>query len=147
MFALWVMMQAPIGMSSAAPPVTSPPREWNLAGAFTLKQENFLVWQSVMDPTHPYKGLHSEPRLVTTLELAPTHRRLKNFSLMLESLPAPASGGVGILRPKLQLRVAGTQIRVGVMQTTQAFRTWDARTGAPIGPVFGRAMGFVSGRF
>lgn len=114
---MW-LVQAPPGPSVL--PVTAPPREWNLAGKFTLKQETFLRWQAVADPTHPYKALYSERRPTWTLELTPTHPKFKQVSLMIESLPAFGSG-VGIVRPKLLFRVPGTQIRISFGVALRAF--------------------------
>lgn len=104
-----LLVQAP--PSPAAFPVTAPPREWNLAGEFILKQEIFVRWQPVVDPARPYKGLYSERRSTWLLELTPTNPKLSNVSLMVESLPAFGSG-VGIVRPKLSFRVPGTQFRI-----------------------------------
>ena len=53
--AVW-LVQAPPGWPGGAPTVTPQVREWNLAGAFVLKQEQFLVWQPVFDPNRPFQG-------------------------------------------------------------------------------------------
>lgn len=81
-----------------------------------------MRWQAVVDPTHPYKGLHSELRPTWLLELTPTHPKFKNVSLMFESLPAFGSG-IGIVRPRLQFRVPGTPIRLGFGLNLRAFHS------------------------
>ncbi|MCY0987380.1 hypothetical protein OV203_09620 [Nannocystis sp. ILAH1] len=118
MLALW-LMQAPPWPSL---PATTPPREWNLAGRFTLKHEKHLRWQAVVDPTHPYKGLYSDSRPTWLLELRPTQRRFRDVALVVESLPAFGSG-VGIVRPRLTFRAPGTQIHLGLGVQLRAFRS------------------------
>ena len=120
---MW-LVQPPL--APALVPVTPPPREWNLAGKFTLKQETFLRWHAVVDPTHPYRGLYSEQRPTYTLELTPTHTKLRDFSLMIESLPA-FGAGVGVVRPKLMFRVPGTQFRIGLGVNLRAFHSSGRR--------------------
>lgn len=141
---MW-LAQAPLGASSQAPPMTSPPREWDLAGAFTLKQENFLVWEPVFDLSRPFKPWFAEVRPGWALELTPTHPKLKQVSLRLESAPA-VERGVGVVRPKLQFQLANSSLRVGVMSTAYMFSTVNSR-GGRVGPSLGRTMGFISGRF
>jgi hypothetical protein len=118
MLALW-LVQAPPWPSL---PAAAPPREWNLAGKFTLKHEKFLRWQAVVDPTHPYKGLYSESRPTWMLELRPTQRKLRGFALVVESLPA-LGAGVGVVRPKLTFRVPGTQLHLGFGVRLRAFHS------------------------
>lgn len=142
--AVW-LAQAPLAVPSQAPPVTPPPREWDLAGAFTLKQEQFLVWEPVFDVSRPFKPWFAEVRPAWALELTPTQPTLKRVSLRLESAPA-VERGVGVVQPKLQFRLANGSLRVGVMSTVYMFSTVNQR-GERVGPSFGRAMGFISGRF
>jgi hypothetical protein len=119
--ALWLMQSAP-----AIVPVTPPPREWNLAGKFTLRQETFLRWQAIDDRERPYKGLHAEQRPTWFLELTPTNTKFTNFSLLVESLPAFGSG-VGIVRPRLVFRVPGTQFRIGLGVNLRAYHSSSRR--------------------
>jgi hypothetical protein len=119
MLVTW-LVQAPLWPSL---PATSPPREWNLAGKFTLKHEKFLRWQAVVDPMHPYKGLHAEARPTWLLELRPTRAKFQNFALVVESLPAIGGSGVGIVRPRLTFRVPGTQLHLGFGVNLRAFHS------------------------
>lgn len=142
--AVW-LVQAPPGWPGGAPTVTPQVREWDLAGAFVLKQEHFLVWEPVIDPNRPFQGWLVEARPMWTLELVPAHPRLTNVSLMLESLPANGPG-VGFVRPKIQYKVPGTEVRVGVMGTVLAAFS-PSGPGGGIRPRLLRPMAFVSGRF
>jgi hypothetical protein len=135
---LWLVQAPPM----TAPPMTAPPREWNLAGVFVLKQEKFLTWAPRIDLNRPFRGWEYELRPVWALELTPTHRRLSDFSLAVLSAPG-ADTGIGLVKPKLQYRVPGTEVRVGVQTTVLSFFT-AALAGS--GKVM-RPMGFVSGRF
>ena len=121
--AVW-LVQAPPWPPSM--PVAPPPREWNLAGTFTLKQETFLRWQPVVDLTHPYKGLYAEQRPTWVLELTPTRGKFTNISLVVESLPAFGSG-VGVVRPRLVFRIPGTQFRIGFGVNLRAFHSSGRR--------------------
>lgn len=72
---------------------------------------------------------------------APGEKDRRARSLAVESAPAPATGGgVGIVRPRLQYRVPGTQTRVGVELPIAAFFTAG-------GLRVLRPMAVVSGRF
>lgn len=138
--ALW-LVQAPIGPPSGLPPMSAPVKEWSLGGAFTLKQEQFLMWQPVFHPAHFHRGWQAELRPRWIVELSPTHRKLANFSLAIESTPAIGSG-VGIVRPKLQYRVPGTQLRLGIGVTLAAAYS-SGSTGGWRGQ---RSLSFLSGR-
>ncbi|MBZ5712127.1 hypothetical protein [Nannocystis pusilla] len=137
MLALWLVQAPPL-----PPPMTAPPREWDLAGVFVLKQEKFLTWEPSIDLNRPFRGWDYELKPVWRLELTPTHPLLAHVSLGLDSAPA-AGKEIGLLRPKLQLRVPGTEVRLGVQTTVLAFFT-PALAGR--GRVM-RPIGFISGRF
>lgn len=140
---MWLVQAPPIvAPPIGAPPLTAPPREWDLAGVFVLKQERFLTWVPRIDLNRPFRGWEYELRPVWALELTPTHRRLSSFSLAVLSAPG-SSGGIGLVQPKLQYRVPGTEVRVGVQTTILSFFS-SAMAGG--GKVM-RPMGFVSGRF
>lgn len=132
-------MQAPAVLS---PPMTAPPREWDLAGVFVLKQEHFLTWSPMIDLSRPFRGFEYQLQPMWALELTPKHRRLDSFSAALLSAPAMGAG-VGLVQPKLQYRVPGTEVRVGVQTAVLSFFT-SAMRGA--GKVM-RPMAFVSGKF
>jgi hypothetical protein len=141
MLTLW-LAQAPVLPPTTAPPLTAPPREWNLAGVFVLKQEMFLTWQPLVFLNVPFQGWGFQLRPTWVLELTPTHRGLSQFSLGLDSAPAMGHE-VGLVRPKLQYRVPGTEVRVGVQTTVLSFFS----TAIPGGGRVTRPMGFLSGRF
>lgn len=143
--AVWLVQAPPVG-PGGAPLVTPQVREWNLAGAFVLKRENFLVWQPLMDPNRPFRGWYVEPRPTWTLELTPTQPRLAGWSLLLESLPAQGSGA-GFVRPKIQYRVPGTELRVGMLATVLAAFSPPSPAGGAIRPRLMKPMAFVAGRF
>ncbi|MCY1057939.1 hypothetical protein [Nannocystis sp. SCPEA4] len=135
MLALWFVQAPPL-------PMTAPPREWDLAGVFVLKQEKFLTWAPSIDLSRPFRGWEYELKPVWRLELTPTHRQLAHVSLGLDSAPA-AGKEIGLLRPKLQFRVPGTEVRIGVQSTVLAFFTPALAGGRRVM----RPMGFISGRF
>lgn len=137
-FGAW-FVQAPL-VPPGSPTLLPVTREWSLlGGAFKLKHERFLVWQPIYDP---FRGWHAALRPTWLVELAPTHRRLAGLSLAIQSAPAMAPGEVGIVRPRLQYQLPGTQTRVGVELPIQAFLTSAVRGFRVIRP-----MAFISGRF
>ncbi|WP_434418535.1 hypothetical protein [Nannocystis pusilla] len=135
---MWLVQAPPI----VAPPMTAPPREWNLAGVFVLKQERYLTWGPVIDLTRPFRGWDFQLQPVWTLELTPKHRRLDAFSLAAVSAPGLGSN-VGLLQPKLQYRVPGTEVRIGVQATVLSFFTAALAGTRKVT----RPMAFVSTRF
>lgn len=135
---MWLAQAAP--SVPVAWPVTPGVREWNLAGAFRLKHEKFLRWVPVHDPL---RGWQVELRPTWLLELSPTHPRLARFSLAVESSPAGADGGVGMLRPRVQYQFARSQTRIGVEFPIATL----VNTASRIGLRALRPMFFVSGRF
>lgn len=136
---VWLVQAAP-GVPGAILPVTPSVKDWSLGHAFRLKQELFLRWQPVYDPL---RGWQVELRPTWLVELTPTHPRLTGLSIGLESAPAPAAGGFGMLRPRLQYQVPGTQIRVGIELPI----TTLMNTASRVGPRVFRPMAFISGRF
>lgn len=134
------LMQAPAGLPGALLPVTPTVNEWSLGGAFILKHENFLRWQAVHDPI---RGWHVELRPTWLVELRPSNRRLAGLSLALESSPATAYGGSGMLRPRLQYKLAASETRVGVELPIALL----VNSASGLGMRVFRPFAFVSGRF
>lgn len=133
--AVW-LAQAPAPIQ---PGFTPSVKEWQLGGAFRLRRENFLRWQPVFDP---FRGWNIELRPAWLVELEPTHPRLSGLSFAVDSAPGTAAAySFGIVRPRLQYRIADTQTRVGVELPIALSST----PGAP--PRVFRPIAFVSGRF
>jgi hypothetical protein len=136
---VWLVQAAPV-LPGTAVPFTSSAREWSLGGAFKLKQQTFLRWQPVYDPM---RGWYVELRPSWLAEVAPAHPRLSALSFALESAPAPATGGFGMVRPRLQYQVPDTQTRVGVELPITVMTTKAGTAGLRMA----RPFVFVSGRF
>ena len=132
------LVQAPVVLPAGVP-FTPSVKEWSLGGAFILKQEKFLQWSAVYDPI---RGWRVEPRPTWLLELAPTNRHLSRLSFAFESNAAAPEGGIGVVRPRVQFRVA-ERTRVGVELPIAML----VNTSSGIGPRVFRPFAFISGRF
>lgn len=132
------LVQAP----GAGPPITPPPTERVLAGAFVLKTEQFLRWQPVYNLR---TGWDVALRPVFLVELSPLRpRALQGLALALES--TPASGvpfELGIVRPRLQYQPPDSRTKVGVELPIAA----GYSPGLSGGWQVFRPRLFVSGRF
>ncbi len=134
---LAVCVQAPPpSLPPGAPSVVPTRREWTLGGVFVLKHEKFLQWQPVPDLLRG--GWSSALRVIWRVEVAPRTPALAGLSLAVESAAGPSSSP-GMLRPRLQYRPPGSELRVGVELPILVLRTLVGR--AP------RPNLFVSGRF
>lgn len=129
-------VQAP-PLPPGAPSFVPTAREWTLGGAFVLKHEKFLQWLPVPDPLRP-GGWSSAVRVIWRVELAPRTPALAGLSLGVESAAGPGSSA-GIIRPRLQYRPPGRELRVGVELPLMVLRTLVGRA---LRPSF-----FISGRF
>lgn len=122
------------------PPVFTPlVREFELAGAFRLKTENFLAWQPVFSPIY---GWQVVLRSTWRTELSAVDPRFSALSLAVEATETTADG-FGTIRTRIQLALPAPESRVGLEYPALLALPTTLRSGFRSGrPVF-----FLSGRF